>query len=104
MISWSLRQLPLTASRDGTKSFVFTSHELIAKLAALVPHPHEHQLTYQGVLAPVSPLRNQVVPAAVARKEPDDSLDVEGVAKVKENERCPPSIGFGLGGPAKEGP
>ncbi|MFT5732711.1 MAG: hypothetical protein ACJAZN_001194 [Planctomycetota bacterium] len=52
-IVWSLRKV----WRDGTKSFVFTPHEFIAKLAALVPHPREHQLTYQGVLAPASPLR-----------------------------------------------
>ncbi|MFT5735510.1 MAG: hypothetical protein ACI8WY_004197 [Planctomycetota bacterium] len=28
-------------------------------LAALVPHPREHQLTYQGVLAPASPIRRR---------------------------------------------
>ncbi|MFT6831418.1 MAG: hypothetical protein ACJAZN_001581 [Planctomycetota bacterium] len=40
-----------------------------AELAALVPHPREHQLTYQGVLAPALPLRDQVVPRPVIVKE-----------------------------------
>ena len=31
-------------------------------LAALVPHPREHQWTYFGILAPASPLRDAVVP------------------------------------------
>ena len=30
---------------------------------AYLPHPREHQLTYFGVLAPASPLRDAVVPA-----------------------------------------
>ncbi|MFT6833246.1 MAG: hypothetical protein ACJAZN_003427 [Planctomycetota bacterium] len=66
--------------RDGTKSFVSTPQEFIAKLAALVPHPREHQLTYQGVLAPASPLRDQVVPRPVVRKEPKevDASDSQG--------------------------
>ncbi len=80
-IVWSLRKV----WRDGTKSFVFTPHEFIARLAALVPHPREHQLTYQGVLAPASPLRDQVVPRPVIRKEPrevdaSNSQDSEGSA------------------------
>ena len=39
-----------------------TPYEFIARLAPLVPHPREHQLTYQGVLAPASPLRDYVIP------------------------------------------
>ena len=75
-ISWSLRK----PWRDGTKAFVFTPLEFLAKLAALVPHPREHQLTYQGVLAPASPLRDDVVPRAVVGKEPKDAeaADAEG--------------------------
>ncbi len=65
-ISWFLRR----PWRDGTKAFVMTPGEFLARLAAIVPHPREHQLTYQGVLAPASPLRDSVVPRPVARKEP----------------------------------
>ncbi|QDV04636.1 Putative transposase [Planctomycetes bacterium Poly30] len=68
MVSWLLRK----AWRDGTKGFVMTPHEFMARLAALAPHPREHQLTYQGVLAPASSLRDQVMPCPVVWKEPKD--------------------------------
>ena len=54
MISWKLRR----AWRDGTRAFLMTPYEFIARLASLVPHPREHQLTYQGLLAPASSLRD----------------------------------------------
>ena len=68
MVSWLLRK----PWRDGTKGFLLTPYQFIARLAAIVPHPREHQLTYQGVLAPASPLRDQVVTRSVARKEPKE--------------------------------
>ena len=46
-----------------------TPYEFLARLAAIVPHPREHQLTYQGVLAPASPLRDEVVPRSVKGRE-----------------------------------
>ena len=46
-----------------------TPQEFIARLASLVPHPREHQLTYQGVLAPASPLRDYVIPRPLRRVE-----------------------------------
>lgn len=69
MISWSLRKV----WRNGTRSFLFTPYEFIAKLSALVPHPGEHQLTYHGVLAPASPLRGEVVPGPAIRREASDT-------------------------------
>ena len=66
-ISWSLRN----PWRDGTKAFVMTPYEFLARRAAIVPHPREHQLTYQGVLAPASPLRDSVVPRSVKGREPN---------------------------------
>ena len=68
MVSWLLRK----AWRDGTQGFVMKPYQFLARLAAIVPHPREHQLTYQGVLAPASSLRDQVVPRPVVRKEPKD--------------------------------
>ncbi|QDV08003.1 Putative transposase [Planctomycetes bacterium Poly30] len=68
MVSWLLRK----AWRDGTKGFVMTPYQFMARLAALAPHPREHQLTYQGVLAPASSLRDLVVPRPVVRKEPKE--------------------------------
>jgi len=55
--------------RDGTKGFLMTPYECIGRLVALVPHRREHQLTYHGVLAPASPLRDCVVPRAAVRSE-----------------------------------
>jgi hypothetical protein len=42
MISWQLSR----PWRDGTRAFLMTPYEFIARLASLVPHPREHQLTY----------------------------------------------------------
>jgi len=38
--------------RDGTMAFVFTPHELIERLVAIVPRPRAHLVRYSGVLAP----------------------------------------------------
>ena len=85
-ISWSLRK----AWRDGTKGFVMTPNEFLSRLAAIVPHPREHQLTYQGVLAPASPLRDQVVPRPVVRKEATDAEGSECSGKHSKDQRYIP--------------
>ena len=79
MISWKLRR----PWRDGTRAFLMRPYEFIARLASLVPHPREHQLTYQGVLAPASPLRDYVIPRAPRREEPADAR-VPGAAVIPE--------------------
>ena len=56
-VLWNLRR----PWRDGTRGFVFDPLTFIGRLAALVPHVREHQLTYHGCLAPASPLRDHVV-------------------------------------------
>jgi hypothetical protein len=48
--------------RDGTTHFVFDPLTFIERLAALVPPPRMHQLTYHGVLAPGASWRSQIVP------------------------------------------
>jgi len=48
--------------RDGTRAIVLSPLDLIARLRALVPPPRFHMLRYQGVLAPHSAARAQVVP------------------------------------------
>jgi len=40
----------------------------ICRLAALVPRPRTHQLTYHGVLAPAAAWRDLVVPGSPARR------------------------------------
>jgi hypothetical protein len=51
--------------RDGTTHFVFDPLTFLGRLAALVPHSREHQLTYHGVLAPASSWRDMIVPIAL---------------------------------------
>jgi hypothetical protein len=48
--------------RDGTTHFSFAPLTFIERLAALVPPPRTHQLTYHGVLAPAASWRDQIVP------------------------------------------
>ncbi len=48
---------------DGTTHIVLSAHELIEKLAALVPPPRAHLIRYHGVLAPNAADRAQIVPA-----------------------------------------
>ena len=55
--------------RDGTTHFVFEPLTFLERLAALVPHPREHMVTYHGVLASAASWRDMIVPA------PDESDD-----------------------------
>jgi hypothetical protein len=56
-------QLELKHSwRDGTTAFVFTPHELIERLVALIPRPRAHLTRYFGVFAPAFAARADVVP------------------------------------------
>ncbi len=47
---------------DGTVAVVLSAHELMEKLAALVPVPRGHLVRYHGVFAPNHRLRRVVVP------------------------------------------
>ncbi|MFT7540901.1 MAG: hypothetical protein ACI9K5_001866 [Gammaproteobacteria bacterium] len=57
-----------TPFRVGTTHFVFEPLVFIERLAALVPPPRLHQLTYHGALASASSLRSDIVPASLARR------------------------------------
>ncbi|MBC7896551.1 MAG: transposase, partial [Cytophagaceae bacterium] len=61
--------------RDGTTAFLFTPHELLERLVALVPRPRAHLTRYHGVLAPAFAARAQIVP-----RENEGEADVERVA------------------------
>ena len=50
--------------RDGTSGFLFTPHELLERLVALVPRPRAHLTRYHGVLAPAFGQRREIVPDA----------------------------------------
>jgi len=48
--------------RDGSRAVVLEPLAFVERLAALIPPPRRHQLTYHGVLAPAARLRERVVP------------------------------------------
>ncbi len=52
--------------RDGTTHMIFEPEEFIARLAALIPPPRQHQTRYHGILAPAAAWRDHVVPATKA--------------------------------------
>ncbi|MGF1465526.1 MAG: transposase [Sandaracinaceae bacterium] len=53
-----------TAWRDGTSHLLLSAHELLNRLAALVPAPRRNQVVYHGVLAGRSAWRREVLPDA----------------------------------------
>ena len=56
--------------RDGTTHFIFEPLAFIERLAALIPPPRMHQLTYHGVLAPAASWRSDIVPGPTERDAP----------------------------------
>jgi hypothetical protein len=59
--------------KDGTKAVVFAPLHFIAWLAALVPRPRSHLLTYHGVLAPAAEWRDWIVPSKPRSNRRDTS-------------------------------
>ena len=62
------------AWRDGTTHIVFDPLTFIERLAALVPRPRVHLVTYHGVLAPASTWRDTIIPC------PPPSIEELGTA------------------------
>jgi len=61
--------------KDGTRAVVFDPLDFIARLAALVPRPRTHLLTYHSVLAPAAEWRDWIVPGPRATpSDPSRSL------------------------------
>jgi hypothetical protein len=48
--------------REGTTSFIYTPHELLERLVAIVPRPRAHLTRYFGVFAPAFAARAGIVP------------------------------------------
>ena len=46
---------------DGTSHLLFTPHEYLEKLTALIPPPRTHMTRWQGAFAPASPIRQKIV-------------------------------------------
>jgi len=59
-----------TRWRDGTTHVLMERHELLERLAPLIPSPRAHQVRYHGLLAPCASGRDRVVPRPVASPEP----------------------------------
>lgn len=59
---------------DGTTFLILSAHELLEKLAAIVPPKRSNNTRYHGVLAPNSNLRPFVVPASSGEKKDDDRM------------------------------
>ena len=59
---------------DGTSKIILSAHELLEKLAAIVPPPRSHATRYHGILGPNSKKRAKVVPAG------DDEEDEQNEA------------------------
>ena len=57
------------AVSNGTTHLVLSPHELLEKLAALVPPPRLNLIRYHGVLAPSARDRDQIVPGADDKPE-----------------------------------
>jgi hypothetical protein len=53
--------------RDGTEAVVLDPLTFLERLAALVPRPRTHLVTYHGVLAPAAAWRDLVVPGSLPR-------------------------------------
>ncbi len=56
-----------TPWRDGTTHVVMERHELLERLAPLIPPPRAHQVRYHGVLAPCASGRDRIVPRQDAK-------------------------------------
>lgn len=58
---------------DGSTHLILEPLDLLEKLAALIPPPREHGLTYHGILAPHAKKRGEVTRSS--RAAPDDNGD-----------------------------
>ena len=56
--------------RDGTSAIAFDPLDFLSRLAALVPRPRAHLLTYHGILAPAAEWRDLVVPSPRVKSSP----------------------------------
>ena len=65
-----------TPWRDGTTHVVMERHELLERLAPLIPPPRAHQVRYHGVLAPCASGRDRIVPGPISGDDGESNLPV----------------------------
>jgi hypothetical protein len=75
--------------RDGSTHVVLRLHEFIGRLAALIPRPRAHLVTYYGVFAPAASARDRVVPAPPAEHLVEKSPRCEPRAATKADAQPP---------------
>ena len=71
--------------RDGTTHVIYEPHELMERLAALVPPPRFNLTRYSGVLAPAAAFRPLIVPREEASPPAAHAGCQGGVATAKSN-------------------
>jgi hypothetical protein len=67
--------------RDGTSHLLFTPHEFLEKLAAIIPPPKSHLVRWGGVFAANSPLRKKIV----LKPEEKKGFDFDGSERKRLN-------------------
>jgi hypothetical protein len=73
--------------RDGTERLLFSSMELMEKLAALVPKPRTHVTRYHGLFAPHSKNRHRIVLQKAKVKSEAETENAAPEKKVKSDSR-----------------
>jgi hypothetical protein len=64
---------------DGTSHLIFSEHEFLERLAALVPRPQKNLIIYHGSLAPRATDRDEIVSYGRAKQPPEIDLPpIEG--------------------------
>jgi hypothetical protein len=82
-----------TKWRDGTTHVLMERHELLERLAPLIPPPRAHQVRYHGILAPCASGRDRVVPGP--RRETSAALagdegNRRAACTIDRSRMCPP--------------
>ena len=68
---------------DGTSHIILSGHELLEKLASIVPPPRANTTRYHGILAPAAKQRAKVVPAENNGNEPSEERKKSGSTKYR---------------------
>jgi hypothetical protein len=72
--------------RDGTTHILFSPHDFIARLAALIPRPRINLTRYHGVFAPSSPMRRAIVPTSARARQRRKSKDPATAQATREQQ------------------
>ncbi len=84
-----------TQWRDGTTHILMERHELLERLAPLIPPPRAHQVRYFGILAPCASGRDQVVPGARSEASSacaSDEGNRDAPCGIDRTRACPPPV------------